>query len=97
MNNKQMDDNLIPAKDLKRGDLFKKRTGSYTYLRISPSAVKFLGRDPEEIWGVSFNGNVAQLKPDTLVRPVSMRDMHQNLVDLDEWEGMIGCKDRSTQ
>ena len=86
---------LIEAHELSNGDCFRKRNGTYVYIKLSDSSVKYSGLDSNLVWGVCFNGNVTTVKPTTKVHRVALRDVYQNLVDLEEWEAMVGCKERS--
>lgn len=76
---------LVQAKDLDPGEPFKKRTGSYVHIKLSESSVKWMGLDPNFIWGVTHNGNVSKLKPNKLVAPSSLIAMIKNTMDTVRW------------
>lgn len=97
LKNKKQEQILVEARELRGGECFKKRTGTYAYIKVSRSALKFMGLDPNEIWGTCFNGNVTKMEPHTKVARVSVRDVYKNMLEIDEWEEMVGCKDRSIQ
>lgn len=86
-------ENLVNIEKIRDGQCFKKRTGTYVYLRISSSSVRFLGLDPENAYGVCFNGNIAVIKPQTLVIPMKIDNMVNNQRSQDNWERAVGCYD----
>lgn len=61
----------VKAKDLPDRCYFRKRTGAYVFIRISANAVKFYGLKPDHIYGICYNGNMADIEPETLVIPTS--------------------------
>lgn len=76
---------FVHAKTIEQGQCFRKRNGTYAYLRISESAVKFHGLDQDAVYGVSYNGNMARVEADTLVEPVSVAVMAANQGEEDDW------------
>ena len=85
------DELAVRARDIRQGGYFKKMKGSYTYLRISESSVKFLKLDPTLIYGVCFNGNVTAVKPDTLVERCTLGDFVKNIDNDREWHDAVGA------
>ena len=71
---------------------FRKRTGSFVYLRLSDSSVRVLDLEPIFIYGVCYNGNVTRVMPDTLVVEMSLQDMLSNQKSEDEWNANVGVK-----
>ena len=85
--------NLVPASAISDwGGCFRKRTGEFVYMRLSESSVKFLKLDPDYVYGVCYNGNVAKVKKDTLVVPMTKFDLIRNDLDTRAWERSIGVK-----
>lgn len=82
---------LKPASEIKNGKCFRKKNGEYVYLRISESAVRFLGLDETKVYGVCFNGNVTCLDQDKLVEPMAPSGMATNRRSQARWEQDI-CK-----
>ena len=72
---------------------FRKRTGSFVYLRLSEDAVRILELDPTLVYGVAYNGNIARVKPDTMVEEMSIQDMLANQRSEDEWNANMGVKE----
>jgi hypothetical protein len=72
---KQVTLRTVPAEDIEQGECFRKKTGTYIYLRISDSAVRFYiekGLDkeatPDKIYGVCLvNGNMCSADKHTPV------------------------------
>ena len=87
-----MRDSQVEARAITPGKCFLKRKGEYVYVRISESAVKFLGLDGSKVYGVCYNGNVTVIKPDALVTPLEIKDMLANVNAEKKWEKMIGIK-----
>lgn len=71
-------DKCVEASTIEQGECFRKRTGSYVYLRIAPASMEFYGLDPEDVFGVCFNGNMCNLRGDTLVVPMPPSAMSDN-------------------
>ncbi len=68
---------VVQASEIPQGQCFRKRTGSYVYLRISPASLKFWGLNDEDVFGVCFNGNMCSLAGHTMVvqmPPIAMAD-----------------------
>ncbi len=82
---------LVPASAISDwGGCFRKKTGSYVYMRLSESSVKFLKLDPDFVYGVCFNGNVAKVKKDTLVVPMQKVNIVVNDMETRAFERSIG-------
>lgn len=61
---------------------FRKKAGKYVYLRISDSAMGYLGLNGDNnVVGVAFNGNVCVLDSDTEVVQCDVLDMVRNVID----------------
>lgn len=86
-----MNTKLVPASAISDwGGCFRKKTGSYVYMRLSESSVKFLKLDPDYVYGVCYNGNVAKVKKDTLVVPMPKTGIILNDLDTRAFEKSIG-------
>ena len=81
---------LVRAGDLHGGQCFRKKTGEYVYVVISPSSARFAGMDEAFVWGVSFNGNLAKVDPSTMVVPKPLSAMTDNLEGRRQWERSVG-------
>lgn len=57
----------MSARDVPAGQCLRKLTGSHRYLKMSESAVEFLGLDKEKVYGVGYNGNVTVVRKGTKV------------------------------
>lgn len=77
--------------EIPQGSYFRKLTGSYVYLRISASSVKFLGLDEDWVYGVCYNGNTVKLKLDHPVIIESIDSFLGNIKDDQEWSKTVGC------
>lgn len=70
----------VLASELKGGDYFRKQKGEYVYLVISRGAARFYkikkgGKvGPEWTYGVSYNGNMTALFPETTVVRATLAD-----------------------
>lgn len=84
---------LVPAKDVT--GCFRKRTGYFTFVRVSDSAIKFYKLDPNLVHGVCYNGNMCSVKPDTLVAPMPFSAIARDAGDLISYEKTLGCKTTS--
>lgn len=69
---------MIPVEQIEEGGFFKKKSGMYVYLRMSDSSAKFLGLDPDCIYGTCFNGNVAKVHRGVLVTSATAMDFQNN-------------------
>ena len=86
----------VKAKDVSDyGGCFRKKSGSYWYLRVSESAVKFLKLDATKVYGVSHNGNITVVEADKVVIEGSLRDMQANADETTAWERSIGVQELS--
>jgi len=86
---------MKPAKDIKPGESFVKRNGSYVYIRISPDSVKFHGLPEDQVYGVNFMGTMTTVGPETLVH-VGVREMwEENIRAHRQWEEDVGVKQKS--
>lgn len=84
------DDGAIAAADVPAGGFFRKRGGEYAYLRISESSVRHYGLNPDLVYGVTWNGNMASVTPETLVVPCQIEDLATNKTMTMEWERRAG-------
>ena len=82
---------LVKAKEVEWGQCFRKKTGSYVYLRISEPSAKFHKLDPEKVYGVCFNGNITDIDPETLVVTMKPSDMDDNRKEHQDWHTMVGA------
>lgn len=82
----------VRAGTIQQGRFFKKLKGSYTYLRISESAVRFMKLNPDKVWGVCFNGNITDVNPDTLVEKCSLGDFVKNIDEDRQWHVDVGAR-----
>lgn len=80
----QQKPNTIPAREVKVA--FRKPTGSYVYLRLSESSVDYLKLDPNWVYGVCYNGNVAKMKPDAKVVEMPLIAVLGNEQSEAEWD-----------
>lgn len=71
----------VPAGSIRDSDCFRKRQGTYVYLRISESSARFAKLDDRYVWGVCFNGNLVHVTPDTRVVPMDLADLQANAAD----------------
>ncbi len=83
---------LVPASEIIGGQCFRKRTGTYVYLRISESSVRFAKMDEGVVWGVSYNGNLARVERDTKVVRMPSTTMLLNIDDHIKWCDIVGVK-----
>jgi hypothetical protein len=81
---------LIPAKDVQC--CFRKRTGSFVYLKFSESSVRWLKLKEDLVYGVCYNGNVCWVKPETLVVEMPFSAIAGNAAGEMEWEKNVGVK-----
>jgi hypothetical protein len=84
---------LIEASNINHGEYFRKKNGTYVYLRISESSLRFINIDPAEIYGVCFNGNIACVNRSTLVERCRFDDFKKNVEANREWHMEI-CRRR---
>lgn len=83
---------MVKASEIQQGQFFRKRRGTYVYLRVSESSVRFLKLPEDKIYGVCFNGNVAVVDPDTFVERCVVGDFVKNIEDQDAWHQMVGAR-----
>lgn len=62
---------LVEAGSVPDGCRFRKERGETIYLKVSNSAVKWLGLDHGYIYGVCTNGNICKIEFGKLVVPIS--------------------------
>lgn len=85
----------VPASEISDfGGCFRKPGGTSVYMRMSESAVRFLGLNQEVVYGISVNGNVAVLYQENLVVPMFHEDLLKDVEQTRSWERSIGCQDR---
>lgn len=73
-----LNNKIINASQLQDGELFCRERGTYVYLKISDSAVRFLGLNVERVYGITFNGNVAITEKQDKVRRASLYEFEDN-------------------
>lgn len=83
---------LVRAQDIESGECFRKKQGTFVYLRISDSSVLFLGLSPGAVYGVGYNGNVAVLDPETKVHPAKLEDFLTLRGQEEDWNAMVGAQ-----
>lgn len=93
----EMSPDLVRAEDIEPGEWFVKSKGTFAYLRLSESAVNFLGLDPQYVYGIAFTGNVSKVRAGTPVRPATIRDHLRNVVDRHRHEESVGCTEFSRE
>lgn len=82
---------MRPAEEIEQGSCFRKKNGTYAYLRISDSAAKFHGLKHEtHIYGVCFNGNMVDVERGKMVEPVDISVMDENREGEAEWDREFG-------
>lgn len=81
------------AKNLKRGDVFRKKHGEYAYIVIAEASLKyhFGEAHQDRTLGVCYNGSITELQPETVVKQVSLEEMAGNQRKTNEWHRAIGC------
>lgn len=77
---------LVKAKDLPSRCCFRKRTGYFTYIRMSESSIKFLGLQPDKIYGIAYHGNVVIIEPETLVVEMTPNGLMEDLGGEQAWD-----------
>lgn len=82
----------VRANEIAAGQFFRKRRGTYVYMRISASAVRYLQLPADKVYGVCFNGNVAAVAPDTRITPCTVADFAQNIEDDRAWHRQVGAR-----
>ena len=80
------------ARNIGRGEFFRKRKGIYVFVRISDSSANFLGLDPTKIHGVCFNGNTCSIDKDKIVMRSELSDFYKNIEDNKAWHEQITGK-----
>lgn len=65
----------VKAGDLRGGDVFRKKTGTFGYIVISESSARFLGLDAEKVHGVGTNGNTTTVARDTDVVRLTLAEL----------------------
>ena len=82
----------VPARTIEPGEFFRKRTGSYVYLRLSPDSLRYHRvREPDLlVYGACFNGNITEVLPDTLVVRCTAADFLGNIKEELAWERAVG-------
>lgn len=66
----------VKAGDLRGGDVFRKKTGTFGYIVISESSARFLGLDAEKVHGIGANGNTTSVSRDTDVVRTTLEATH---------------------
>lgn len=86
---------LIEASNIRDGEYFRKKQGTYVYLRISNSSVGYINLDRTKVHGICFNGNITIVEPNTLVHRCTFEDFAKNVQDNRDWhEKVIGRRVR---
>lgn len=83
---------MVLAREIEPGEFFRKRTGKFVYLRLSPDSLRYHKVEGPERWiyGACFNGNVTSVSPDTLVVRCTAADFLGNVADEHAWERVVG-------
>lgn len=87
LNNKNTQ--TVPAKNIGQGEFFRKRTGEYVHLKLSDSSTKFLGLDTNYVYGVTHNGNMSKLNPETQVVKTDLWQFLRNIETEREWNNQF--------
>ncbi len=72
----------VRAEEIEEGEFFTKNRGCFAYLRVSDSSVKSHKLDPDKVYGVCHNGNMAVVEKDKHVYRCSI-DLFQQ-----QWNGV---------
>ncbi len=86
---------MIQVSDIPQGGFFRLKGGSYTYIRLSESAILYHEMNPNFIYGVLHNGNMKMLDPGTMVHVMCPGDFMSNIEDSTEWEKAVGSKNHA--
>jgi len=71
---------MVLAKDVPTwAGYFRKPGGTYVYLRMAPSTVKYHGLNTNRVYGVCFTGNIVVLNPLAPVVLCDVFDMARNI------------------
>lgn len=77
---------MIPVENIQSGQCFKKKQGTFAYIRISDSSAKFFGLKYEtHVYGVCYNGNMAEIERGKLVVSVDVSAMNENRKAEEDW------------
>lgn len=79
----------VCAKSIQAGQCFVKRYGTYAYLRLSSSSLKFHGLNEHAIIGVNGYGNMCEVSPQKLVRIVPATELLKIAAEEYGWERNI--------
>lgn len=83
----------VPASQIEEGEFFRKRTGKFVYMRLSPSSLRYhLKQDTDLVYGACFNGNVTAVSPETRVIRCTVKGLVKNIKDNRAWERLVGVK-----
>lgn len=64
---------MIKAKYIKDGECFRKKNGTFGYIKISEAAAKFHELSTDRIYGVTSNGNITDVDPEKVVEKVLLK------------------------
>jgi len=67
-------DNTVEARRIGDGGFFRKRPGTYVYMRMHDDAARFLGLDAGKIHGTGGHGGTASVDKETRVVPCTVHD-----------------------
>jgi hypothetical protein len=86
----------VPVQSIQPGSWFRKKHGTYAYLRIGADSAKAMSLDWEaRIYGVAFNGNMVAVKPDTEVIPCTILTYLRNVSDQEDLNCILRTPQRS--
>jgi hypothetical protein len=82
---------MIPVEEIQQGSCFRKKQGTFAYLRISDSAAKAHKLDYEtHVYGVAYNGNMTRVARGKPVVAVDISTMQENQKEEDDWDKKFG-------
>jgi len=89
---------MIPVEEIEQGCCFRKKNGTFAYMRLSESSVRHHRLDHEtHIYGACYNGNITKVKKGTLVEPVDVSVMRENRDAENLWDRVFGHGGHGTQ
>jgi hypothetical protein len=85
-------DPTVAAGEIKQGEFFRKKSGSFVYMAVSESAAKHYLPNPENyVYGVCFNGNVCAVKKGARVIRMEREDFFVPAEEQKRWEEAVGA------
>lgn len=82
----------VAASSIQQGEFFRKRTGSYVYLRLAVDSLRYhrVEGHARYVYGACYNGNVTAVDPTTLVVRCAVQDFLKNIAEEQAWERDVG-------